>query len=123
MEAELYILLNTLLSPYKVYPSILPLSATYPCARYLLMYNDFEQTKDTSLGGLARFQMDIYSRDTIAGDSAFKVVTDLQEAVKVGLNGHTGTIIREIRVHNVERDYEEKIEAHISRIEFNVYHT
>jgi hypothetical protein len=123
MEEELYTLLVSLLGSYKVYPSILPIDAAYPCARYLLVYDDFEQTKDPALSGLARFQLDIYSRDSIGGKSAFKIVADLQETVKSGLNGHSGTIIREIRVQNVTRDYEEEIEAHIGRIEFNVYHT
>lgn len=122
MEEELYTLLVSLADPYEVYPSILPLDVAYPCARYLLVYDDFEQTKDPALSGLARFQLDIYSRDSIGGQSAFKILADLQETIKNGLNGHSGTIIREIRVQNVTRDYEEDIEAHIGRIEFNVYH-
>jgi hypothetical protein len=123
MEQELYTLLAGLLSPYKVYPSIVPLNAAYPCARYVLIYNDFEQTKDTALSGLARYQLDIYSRDTISGESAFNVALGLGEDVKIGLNGHTGIEIREIRINNVEDDYQEETEAHIKRIEFNVYHT
>jgi hypothetical protein len=123
MEQELYTLLGSTLSPYKVYPSIVPLNAAYPCARFVLIYDDFEQTKDTALSGLARYQLDFYSRDTIGGNSAFNVARINGEAIKTALNGHSGTVIREIRVMNVEDDYQEETEAHIKRIEFNVYHT
>ena len=123
MEQELYTLLVSLMSPYKVYPSIVPLNVPYPCARFVLIYDDFEQTKDPALSGLARYQLDIYSRDTIDGDSAFKVASDYGDDFKTGLNGYTGTLIREIRVTSVEDDYQEETEAFIKRIEFNVYHT
>tara|TARA_R100000951_G_scaffold74686_2_gene62951 strand:- start:2185 stop:2556 length:372 start_codon:yes stop_codon:yes gene_type:complete len=123
MEQELYTLLDGLLGSYKLYPSVLPLDVDYPCARYILIYDDFEQTKDPYLSGLARFQLDIYSRDRVGEKSAFDVAHTLQETIKTAVNGWSGTTIREIRVRNVEKDYEEEIEAHISRIELNVYHT
>ena len=122
MEQELYNLIDSSLAGYKVYPSVLPLNANYPCARYILLNDNIEQTKDSSLRGLARFQLDIYSRDTIGGISAYGVLNTLQDAIKIALNGYTGTIIREIRIRDVNKDYEEEIEAHISRIEFDVYH-
>ena len=49
----------------------------------------------------------------IGENSAFNVARINGEALKNALNGHSGTVIREIRVMNVEDDNQEDTEAHI----------
>ena len=127
MEKELYTLLVSAVNPYKVFPLVLPQGADYPAVTYSLIYDNYEQTKDAELGGVARYRVNVYVRDTLSNfgitSSAYEIGQSLLTQVK-SLNGYdSGTIIREIRITNNETDYEDSIEAFVHRIDVSVYHT
>jgi hypothetical protein len=123
MEKELHTLLETAISPYKVYPLVLPQGVSYPAVTYAMLYDNFEQTKDAELGGVANYRVNIYSRDKVGVKSAYEIGQEILDDIKT-LNGYDiGTIIREIRITNNETDFEESIESFVHRLDMSVYHT
>ena len=104
------------------YANNIPSAATYPKVRYYLISDQFEDSKDASLYGLARFQVDVYAPDTDA-KSGIQSVTELGDLL-AGLNGElpsAGNII-EIRIEDRDLDYDEETEAHIMRLKYIVQH-
>lgn len=106
--------------------SIVEKGSTYPAVRYTMTSDVPMGSKDASLNGTARFQIDVFAKSgelsTQSGpqDVAERIGKKISE-----LNGYLGddnSEIIEIRVQNRSMDYDEQFELHIYRQDFVIQH-
>lgn len=125
MITDFMTLLNTALDGQTysgVYMSHAPISAAYPKVVADLIDDNVTQGKDATMYGFARFQVDVFAKDT-STKSGVQIVNELADEL-ITINGNLPSSGNIVEVRVVDRDirYDEETEATSFRIDYMVQH-